>query len=284
MTTDQVNTFLEHFGVKGMKWGVRRKRNAETKAWRKEAKSGETASKVYNEAVRTFSPTLKKLNKDPAFANMATNRSTRRQYDAVVTSLFNEHLVQASSLTMNSAGDRAIVYQMAPDGRHLQAIETRRVAEHADFSPPVIKLTRDKDGFIIDVTVVESSMAQGALNVGEEFLEHFGVKGMKWGVRRSGKSKGSSSKSQSNPIKDLDDKELQRLVTRMNLEQQYSRLTATQPVTNRGRQRVNAILATGATINGAIAFSRSPAGQAIRNALGSATDYSSAIDAIGRTR
>lgn len=76
-------------------------------------------------------------------------------------------------------------------------------------------------------------------------LYHHGVKGMKWGVRKTvadeGKKIASSSKDINNSIanmratknsaKDLSkmsDKELREMVNRMNLERQYSSLTAEQ--------------------------------------------------------
>ncbi len=77
----------------------------------------------------------------------------------------------------------------------------------------------------------------------EDFLEHYGVKGMKWGVRKRvsnavTKARGGpklpdsadaaeakvSKKKAKNNVGSLSNKELQALVTRMNLEQQYSRL------------------------------------------------------------
>ena len=72
------------------------------------------------------------------------------------------------------------------------------------------------------------------------FLAHHGVKGMRWGVRRTdaqlsgGSHETSGDKAQANAVaakvakgntSALSNQELQSLVTRMNLEQQYSRLT-----------------------------------------------------------
>lgn len=106
----------------------------------------------------------------------------------------------------------------------------------------------------------------GASGSVEEVLEHFGVKGMKWGVRRRGPSgptdvivktaggkkvktaggKGqpasddavraavSKQKARKSTTDALSNKELQDLVSRMNLEQQYTRLaprTKTQAAT-----------------------------------------------------
>jgi len=89
-------------------------------------------------------------------------------------------------------------------------------------------------------------------NVGKEFIEHFGTKGMRWGVRRSReeRAKGSGEKeekegkksSSSEPKKvgaktntagkraeNLSDEELKKVVNRMNLEQQYARLNPPPP-------------------------------------------------------
>lgn len=68
------------------------------------------------------------------------------------------------------------------------------------------------------------------MNTGE--LEHFGVKGMRWGVRRKPtKSTGDAqaadkvrAKIKSGGTKAVTNKELKKLVERMNLEQQYNRL------------------------------------------------------------
>lgn len=70
----------------------------------------------------------------------------------------------------------------------------------------------------------------------EEVLAHFGVKGMHWGVRKKssmpdGKASEDASnatraleKSKTGGIHTLSNKELQDLVTRMNLEQQLDKL------------------------------------------------------------
>lgn len=79
-------------------------------------------------------------------------------------------------------------------------------------------------------------------------LEHFGIKGMHWGVRRQraddGRVRGPSKSTRSHVSPDaaraqkshvivkakgveaLSNQDLQHLVNRMNLEQQFSRLTA----------------------------------------------------------
>ena len=73
----------------------------------------------------------------------------------------------------------------------------------------------------------------------DDVLAHFGVKGMKWGVRKQRVTKGSSKSSKKSDVhedyqhahsrvsnKKLSNKELQRRVNRLNLEKQYGELTA----------------------------------------------------------
>ena len=70
----------------------------------------------------------------------------------------------------------------------------------------------------------------------EEHLEHYGIKGMKWGKRKAKdtgpgssdaeKAKQHAQVAKTKGTKALTNKELQELVTRMNLEQQYSTLQA----------------------------------------------------------
>lgn len=90
----------------------------------------------------------------------------------------------------------------------------------------------------------------------DDFLVHFGVKGMQWGVRKSqdhGGSKTSTRKSSKSVstdadnanqaltkikkggIKSVSNKELQDVITRMNLEQQYSRVAPQGPASKVAR-------------------------------------------------
>lgn len=78
----------------------------------------------------------------------------------------------------------------------------------------------------------------------DDFLQHFGVKGMRWGSRKGGSAKESPSKDSSastvlrarakkSKVKALSNAELQQAINRMNLEQQFKRLSVNErpPVT-----------------------------------------------------
>lgn len=75
----------------------------------------------------------------------------------------------------------------------------------------------------------------------EEFLAHFGVKGMRWGVR-GGKGTPSADSARSTTVrttvkksgvKSVSNKDLQDAINRMQLEQNFKRLTTNErsPVT-----------------------------------------------------
>jgi hypothetical protein len=141
----------------------------------------------------------------------------------------------------------------------------------------------------------------------EEFLEHYGILGMKWGVRRSraeldraagrrkekgkpvtptkrqqkreakkairspsedaSKAQDALKKAKKGGLESLDNQELQDLTRRLNLEQQYTRLTAKEKkpsAIRRGKEKVDFIVSLGETTNKAIAFSKSPAGNILK--------------------
>lgn len=108
-------------------------------------------------------------------------------------------------------------------------------------------MTDDYDQFTkrmtsFDMTLGDEAPIEHAEDPADSFLKHYGVKGMKWGVRRSerqlakanARREASSEDSRSaqdsqatikkGSVDSLSNKELQTLVTRMNLEQQFSTL------------------------------------------------------------
>ena len=95
-------------------------------------------------------------------------------------------------------------------------------------------------------------------NVGKEFIEHFGTKGMRWGVRKQrtdyghGKSKGEKdgkgkkgssdekpkrvvgkTKVDGKPVSQISDAQLKRINNRLQMEQQYAKLTDPGPTMTR---------------------------------------------------
>jgi hypothetical protein len=73
----------------------------------------------------------------------------------------------------------------------------------------------------------------------DDFLAHFGVKGMRWGSRKSGSGKETPSadskastdlraRAKKSKVTALSNAELQQAINRMNLEQQFKRLSVNE--------------------------------------------------------
>lgn len=107
--------------------------------------------------------------------------------------------------------------------------------------------------------------------VTDEFLAHFGVKGMKWGVRRKRSASSDAQRHGSNKkkaLKELSDGDLRNLVNRLNMEQNARRLNPSKVAS--GHNAVKAALAVGITANSVIAFASSPAGKKMAKAFSAA--------------
>lgn len=77
-------------------------------------------------------------------------------------------------------------------------------------------------------------------------LKHYGVKGMKWGVRRKRTSHEDYQKAHSKKsVREMSDKELRERNNRLQMEQQYAQLTKRK---NRGAKAVKAIIAGAGTL------------------------------------
>lgn len=72
----------------------------------------------------------------------------------------------------------------------------------------------------------------------EDFLAHYGVKGMRWGTRKKGSVEPASkdaktaldlrARAKTSKVKALSNAELQAAINRMNLEQQFKRLSVNE--------------------------------------------------------
>lgn len=117
------------------------------------------------------------------------------------------------------------------------------------------------------------------METADEVLAHFGVKGMKWGIRKD-KSSSRVTSSDAQKARDaqaiikrhgtqaLDNKDLQHLVTRMNLERQYNNTIAQNPgKVKRGYGVVKDILGVGKTLQEVYNLSTGPMARAIGSAI-----------------
>lgn len=276
---------LEHYGKKGMKWGVRRAAKKAAKAdvkWQKNIYTVHSAIAIHNATAERINPKLDKFNSNPKYRgadlwNKPDSPASKRYLKDYEDLVARETAVVVTQ-----------VHGVSPSGK-LKATYDKRTGsikvvdtgiKHAieeSFPDITFELDFNPAGFVSGMRQVDDSLIQN--ETVDDILAHYGKKGMKWGVRRSPKPGASQDAQRTGSFrktakrggtKALSTKELQELVTRMNLEQQYSRLTQTTTPLARikqGSAAVAGILAIGGTVNQAIQFANSPAGKMVRNQL-----------------
>lgn len=264
---EQGAAFLEHYGVKGMKWGVRKSPEAKAaKAAKKVAKADAKFEKnaatintyiaIHNKSADHFNAHIGEINKRYDLdLNDQKNVEIARKYDAEVSVLARQSYEKAASSITNASGTRS--YQVTWDRDGNIMIGTKEV-QQADSQVKFI-VTRDATGHV--VSIVPDSMAQSDEFVGE-FLEHYGVKGMKWGKRKDAPAPGtvrvtdkkkklkaeggkgfethpdavkaatSKQKAKASGVKTLSNQELRDLATRLNLEKQVRELSVADKQAN----------------------------------------------------
>jgi hypothetical protein len=296
-TSGQTDGVISHHGVKGMKWGVRHdpghqgertktKKIAKLdKNFEKNATNVHTFLAIHNRAAQlTNDHDIDRINNKPKYKNADfTNDSPiRRQY-------YNEHQQAflsnvrkaAGELGTNASGTRNIEIVVGKDGDWGLRTSDVKHADTIDYfdllDGSTVHVFYDDMGHITRIEPPEE-LQQSAFDTNfDNFLIHYGVKGMHWGVR-SDNSGGSSRRSKppaeppsedaarvgqlhsrvraQRSTKPLSNKELELAIRRMNLEQQYSKLSNGNDKTTvqKGRGILKGFLQNAVKVNASQAF------------------------------
>jgi hypothetical protein len=236
--------FLEHYGVKGMKWGHRKSPTA--KAAKKTARADKKFESVNSRYSKTFeiagaarssfksSGDWRKINDKYSAQltnSLSQNRQVKKAYEAEVQQSFMKHLkAAAEKQSPNASGTRKYTITVPPK-RPDRWIVTTTSVKHAD-DVVEFDVVRDDKGLIIDIKPVQP-LQQSAIST-DDILAHYGVKGMKWGKRKNPASAESAQKTSTKVkakrlgVHTVTNADLQAAIRRMQLEQDFKRLSVNE--------------------------------------------------------
>lgn len=190
-----VEDFLEHYGVKGMRWGVRRaKAKKELRTIRQDklyaSRRTQTALWVgiHNQAADLANKhdvgriNSKKEYKGKNF-NDPKNAALKEKYYKEHQNAFLKRVEEVGKkIEPNASGTQTYAVMIGNDGSW--GVTLSDIVKHADDDEIIftVKVNYDSMGRIISLLPSERAIEMSDLT--EEFLSHYGVKGMRWGVRK----------------------------------------------------------------------------------------------------
>lgn len=212
---------LMHYGVKGMKWGVRRRA-------RRDAKEFTQAKMYYGEGAgnrrKLIKATVKARSKDPFYKSefdMSKRASQARRQRG------RKNARNSAGKTVRGVGNIATGNLSRAGGALALGYLGYQGAKAAGIAPTEKQLlTKAVKGARKIKRVVQH----------DDVLAHYGIKGMRWGIRKSrikGAKKWSSSKKAK--IDGMSDDQLRRINNRLRLEKEYRQLTQTRMERYRAR-------------------------------------------------
>lgn len=250
-----VEEYFEHYGVKGMKWGVRKEtRGQGLTSWMIKDGASKAEMNGLKRAIARVDGAarvgVQTTNQKYKGVNLRTDAKARKKYNAEINEVFKRqypkglemfavYSVAGSAVAVAPAiGLPVSVGIIIARSRQFKNERAAVLAQSATTSPEdeftiTFDFRLDANGLIVDVVPRDPDILEHSLEMTSgEFLAHWGVKGMKWGVRKDRTGVGASSASASEDhinvaalrkkkVSQLSNAEIKAVTERMNLEKKY---------------------------------------------------------------
>lgn len=244
------NEILMHHGVKGQKWGVRKYKEARSRGI-KASKMNQEAAGRRAKATKSYIQNTNKMNKNIAKRDAARGTSKMDKYDSKAKEYSDKRNVAEKDF--NNADKDVAKYQAAYMSYLKQAANQKvEIKNHALAKALVMRAFNmsynpsSKDTFDEDVMTYRSVNHVNHMDTMSDAIEHHGIKGQKWGVRKAtrmattntgskhksslgtyiqtqsaNKARAKQWRSQYNNRGEMSTEDLRRAVNRLNLENQF---------------------------------------------------------------
>lgn len=189
----EIEELLQHFGVKGMRWGVRRAKAKEARRTKREDKeyaSPQTQAAVWvgihNEAANLANKyDVGRINNKKEYKginfNDPKNAALTKKYYKDHQDAFLKRVEEASKrIEPNASGTQTYVLTIDDNGNW--GVTLSDIVKHNNEVIFTVKVKYDSMGRIVTILPSEQDLTMTDLT--EDLLIHFGVKGMRWGVRK----------------------------------------------------------------------------------------------------